>query len=304
VVGPATDETGRIALMQQEKTLKVSVCVITYNQDKYIRQCLQSIVDQKTNFSFEVIVGDDCSLDGTRAVVREFVDKYPNIVNPIFRDKNIGPINNFSDVLTVANGKYIAVCEGDDYWIDSLKLQKQFDFMNNNLGYSMCFHNARIEYDDGSDRKSQLFNPADQKKILYLTDIINKWQIPSASMFYRRDLLELPGWFNQIYNGDYALQLLLSGKGPIGYIPEVMSVYRKHPSSLGGVIHSDPGFYQRQSIELFLHLQHYYKDKSVEHQIRKRIKKLKRSIIYQKLKKRYPFLLYIAHLKRYMMSKW
>lgn len=287
MVGPATDETGRIALMQQEKTLKVSVCVITYNQDKYIRQCLQSIVDQKTNFSFEVIVGDDCSLDGTRAVVREFVDKYPNIVNPIFRDKNIGPINNFSDVLTVANGKYIAVCEGDDYWIDPLKLQKQVDFLEKNPNCSLCFHNAFI-IDEIVANHVSCFNIPNDSDIFTTRDLFEKsWFVPTASIIFRTSALpeKYPEWFLNAHNGDLALLFLVSKQGTLGVIPGYLSVYRMNSiNSLSRIVNKRPDFYLLKLIELIKSANLYF-DHKYDKEVKRDCLRLYMSIVKIRIKK-------------------
>ena len=121
-------------------TPKVSVCVITFNQVNYIRQCLQSIIEQKTNFAFEVIVGDDCSTDGTRAIVSEFAERYLGIVKPIYQEKNIGGgVNNFLTVHQAAVGEYIAHVDGDDYCLPG-KLQAQADLLDNDPNCNIVFH--------------------------------------------------------------------------------------------------------------------------------------------------------------------
>lgn len=123
-----------------EKTPKVSVCVITYNQEKYIRQCLQSIVDQETDFDFEVIVGEDCSTDGTRLIVQEFEERYPGIVKPIYQEKNIGAgVHNFLTVHCAAVGEYIAHVDGDDYCLPG-KLKAQADLLDMDPDCSIVFH--------------------------------------------------------------------------------------------------------------------------------------------------------------------
>jgi glycosyltransferase involved in cell wall biosynthesis len=120
-----------VTMMQQEKKPKVSVCIVTYNQEKYIRDCLQSVVDQKTDFDFEVLVADDCSADGTRNVVQEFANNYPDIIKPIFHAKNIGAFENYIFVHKAATGEYIAHLDGDDYWLPG-KLQIQNNFLDKN----------------------------------------------------------------------------------------------------------------------------------------------------------------------------
>lgn len=124
--------------------IKVSVCVVTYNQENYIRQCLQSIVDQKTDFKFDVIVSDDCSTDRTRSILLEFAEKYPDIIKPILHDKNIGAYKNFVFVHQQAIGEYIAHVDGDDYCLPG-KLQTQSDFLDEKPDCNIVFHRMLIE---------------------------------------------------------------------------------------------------------------------------------------------------------------
>ncbi len=126
-----------------EKKPKVSVCVVTYNQEKYIRQCLQSIVDQETDFDFEVIVSDDCSADGTRAIVQGFAEKYPRVVKPIFHEKNIGAFKNFVSTHNIANGAYVCHMDGDDYWLEG-KLQYQSDVLDGDKSIVQCWTCAYV----------------------------------------------------------------------------------------------------------------------------------------------------------------
>lgn len=143
--------------------IKVSVCVVTYNQKNYIRECLQSIVDQETDFKFDVIVSDDCSTDGTRAIVQEFSVKYPGIVKPIFHEKNIGAYKNFVFIHQQATGEYIAHVDGDDYCLPG-KLQVQADFLDKTPNCNIVFHRMNVEvagkgidYGRG-DRNLELYN--------------------------------------------------------------------------------------------------------------------------------------------------
>ena len=123
---------------------KVSVVIATYNHEKYIRHTLESVVAQKTNFEFEVLVGDDCSTDGTAAIVREFAEKYPDIIVPFIREKNLGMGGNIADLVFRTSGEYVAFIEGDDYWIDNHKLQKQVDFLDSHPDYVACFGLCQI----------------------------------------------------------------------------------------------------------------------------------------------------------------
>ncbi len=123
---------------------KVSVVVATYNQENYIRHTLESIVSQKVNFEYEVLVGDDCSPDKTGEIVKEFAEKYPDKIVPILREKNLGMGGNVLDLTMRTQGEYVAFIEGDDYWIDENKLQKQVDFLDAHKDYVACFGLCQI----------------------------------------------------------------------------------------------------------------------------------------------------------------
>ena len=133
---------------QKHRDPKVSVCVITYNQEKYIRECLQSIVDQVTDFEFEVIVGDDCSTDGTKFIIEEFVSKYPTLIRPIYQEKNIGGgVNNFLTVHKHAKGDYVAQIDGDDLMLFG-KLQKQAEFLDMHSSCTVVWHRVNCFNDE------------------------------------------------------------------------------------------------------------------------------------------------------------
>ena len=138
-------------MKNQEKCPKVSVCVVTYNQEKYIHQCLQSIVDQQTSFDFEVIVSDDCSTDGTDLIIKDFFKKYPNLIRPIFHEKNIGPYENYIFVHGLATGEYIAHIDGDDFAFPS-KLEVQTKFLDENKMHVVVWHRMETFNDKGTLR--------------------------------------------------------------------------------------------------------------------------------------------------------
>ena len=133
----------------QNSSIMVSICCITYNQASYIRDALEGFVNQKTDFAYEVLIHDDASNDGTADIIREYADRYPDLIFPILQTEN-----QYSKGLTNVSGtfnfprarrKYIAMCEGDDYWTDDRKLQKQVDYLEANPGCSLCFHSAKVE---------------------------------------------------------------------------------------------------------------------------------------------------------------
>ena len=225
--------------MSSENSVAVSVICIAYNHEKYIEQCLKSVVSQKTNFKFEVIVHDDASTDNTAQIIKKYELQYPEIIKPVYQKKNIysDPDVDFSRTLiSYATGEYITFCETDDYWCNDYKLQKQFDIMENNKNLSVCFHKtATLDEETGVlDNewifwKGRRFKGAglySQKELLYLNIA------PVSAMFYRKEN------FMFVHNtglkyGDMVHLLDLALKGEGYCIDEVMSVYRKNvPYSL------------------------------------------------------------------------
>lgn len=207
----------------QEKKLKVSVCVVTYNQDKYIRQCLQSIVDQRTSFDFEVIVGDDCSTDGTPVIVREFVERYPDIVRGIFREKNIGAARNYLDVHNSASGEFIAHMDGDDFWLPD-KLELQISFLKNHIECSAVYTNAVVVTE--SQKSIGIFN-GNLPKVFNTGYLLKRGNFLNHSSFVYRSsirckILDFKGNFI-----DYRVHLRCSLCGNLGYINKVLVGYRR-----------------------------------------------------------------------------
>lgn len=129
--------------MNIENDIQVSVCVVTYNQENYIAECLESLVNQVTNFRYEIIVGEDCSTDGTRSIVQRYVEKYPDLIVPLFYKENLGPVENIKQVYKKAKGKYIAHMDGDDIALPG-KLQKQFEVLEKNNDCVICAHQMEL----------------------------------------------------------------------------------------------------------------------------------------------------------------
>lgn len=207
----------------------VSVCVITYNQEAYIAETLDAILKQQINFPLQIVVADDCSKDNTRAIVRDYSDRHPGIFKLVFQEKNVGPGRNFVDLFNAADGKYIAYVEGDDFWTDARKLQKQFDFLEQHPDFSICYHRARLqwEYDSPEIATSDPETNQGDKPVSTIYDILKDgWFIRSCTLFMKN--LRLPKGFEKLYIGDYPLHVLLADTGKIGFIDECMAVYRIH----------------------------------------------------------------------------
>lgn len=222
------------------KPLVVINCV-TYNHEPYIRDALDGFVMQKTNFSFVAIVHDDASTDGTAAIVREYADKYPDIIRPIYEtdnqySKRDGSLSHIMQEARNATGaKYVAMCEGDDYWTDPLKLQKQVDFLESHPDYTMVFHNA-IEYFEGDEAPDRLFSNLESREYSGY-EIYANWIVPTASVIVRREVFESDIYKHATCNrkfifGDIILFLSAAHIGKTYAMKEIMSVYRRHE---GGV---------------------------------------------------------------------
>ena len=204
--------------------IKVSVCVVTYNQEKYIAECLDSLVSQKTNFKFEIIVGEDCSADGTRAIVQQYVEKYPNLIKPIFYKKNVGAGENIRQVYIAAKGKYIAHIDGDDIALPS-KLQKQFDILESNLDCSICVHNMKA-IDSESKTTKEYFKLFKERKYTLLDlYLINPFFIHSSKMFINKT----EGYIDSINSNtlDTEIHIEQAKQGDIYLLSEKLGGYRQ-----------------------------------------------------------------------------
>ena len=208
----------------------VSIQCLAYNHERFIRDCLDGIVSQITNFRFEAIVHDDASTDETQSIIREYAAKYPDIIKPVIEKENLysKDIGRLRCVMQEKLcGKYIAFCECDDYWVDRQKLQKQVDFLESHPDYSMCFHSAQKKYE--VDSKSWLDCENIEDRDYSATEVFVHWTVPTASILCRREAFEL--FHNlkggeRILNGDIALILSCMTKGKVRGFSERMSVYR------------------------------------------------------------------------------
>lgn len=208
---------------------KVSVCMVTYNQEKYIQQAIESVLKQKTNFDYEVVIGEDCSTDNTRKILSQHQTRYPNRIKTIFNKKNIGPGENFIRTINTCKGTYIAYLEGDDYWTDPFKLQKQVDFLDKHPDYSLCFHSVEAFY---QAQPNQTYLIPSKAKNFNFKSLLQQNFIAACSVMYRRGLVKkIPDWFLSLNIGDWPYHLLHASQGKIGFINQVMARYRRHSNS-------------------------------------------------------------------------
>lgn len=223
--------------------VKVQVVCVTYNQKDYIKEALDSFLMQKTNFKFEVLVGDDCSTDGTSEIVAEYSKKYPDVIKHIRREKNMGCLANFMDLCESITSKYAAFCDGDDYWSDENKLQKQFDFMEQNEDVNVCAHRIFFKgnnckwglYNFYSQLKEPFISP--QKKNVKLNkkitveDITTEW-IQLSALFIRWEKIKYPLWAKEGTVGDITIQFLHLADKYMFIFDNIMSVYRQGTSDV------------------------------------------------------------------------
>lgn len=222
----------------------VSVTTTTYQHQPYIEDCIKGVLAQITSFPIEFIIGEDGSTDGTREICEKYAEAYPDKIRLFLRDREIsqlidkdgnlikrlnGAFNRMS-----ARGKYIALCEGDDYWTDPLKLQKQLDFLEDNADVVMTFGNAIIvDLTESYHRKNQYIRDELARRF-YPKDVVGLGA-PTLTMFYRREKLVYPDWAWKVTSGDYFLRLLLSTTGNFYYHGEIFGVHRKHSGGVSRV---------------------------------------------------------------------
>ena len=214
-----------------DRPLLVSISCITYNHAPYIRQCLDGFLMQKTDFSFEVLIHDDCSTDGTTDIIKEYEAKYPHIIKPLYEEENQyqqgKPAGSAVWNYPRAKGKYIALCEGDDFWNDPLKLQRQVDFMELHPDYSLCFHAHYLLYDDNSRIEIKRFESDNYDCSISEMIVSGGGYMATNSMLFRHEhILNYPEWALQAPVADFPLMLVLFHRGKVAYLNMSSSVYR------------------------------------------------------------------------------
>lgn len=206
---------------------KVSVCMITYGHEMFIRQAIEGVLMQQCAFEVEFIISNDCSPDGTDDVIKNTINAHPNgsWVNYIKHEKNLGMMPNFLHTLQKAQGKYIALCEGDDYWTDPLKLQKQVDFLENNKEYVMCFHKVDILKPNREIVDDFITKVPENHETLETLARLGNY-IHTPSVLFRNIIEEFPLEFEKSPIGDYFLYMMLAEHGKLKYLSEKMAIYR------------------------------------------------------------------------------
>jgi glycosyltransferase involved in cell wall biosynthesis len=207
--------------------ITVSVFILTYNQEQFIRQTIESILMQKTDFNFQLVIGEDFSKDKTRTICEEFAKKNSQKIKLLpSLDKNIGLIANYMRTINECDGKYIAICDGDDYWIDEFKLQKQVDILESNPDYSIVYTKVKRLFPNGEIKESIIKN---RKQAANFADLVHDNFIPSVSVLFRnkQNVMKLPDWIISFPYGDWPTYLwTIKDSGSIFFLDQTTAVYR------------------------------------------------------------------------------
>ncbi|MFC4930075.1 glycosyltransferase [Massilia sp. GCM10023247] len=232
----------------------ITILCTTYNHEAYIEDAILSFLAQDVAVPFEIIIRDDCSTDATQAIIRKYHALYPNIIQPIIEEKNTFRLGVSPWVVSfpMARGQYLAICEGDDYWTDPNKLQRQYEIMEANPAWSFCCHNAEILYVE-SGRFTSFNQHRESGTCSTKALLLDDWFVPTASIFFRKEALPpvLPAWFSQVRSQDLALEVILSKRGPFWYDSANASVYRKNAIGSMSATQSTPWDYFYKRIFLF-----------------------------------------------------
>ena len=218
--------------MDAEKEILISVFCTTYNHRKYIRQCLDGMVSQKTEYPFEIIVRDDASTDGTGDIIREYAEKYPELIVPFIQKENMFSQGkskvSFEEMFRMSRGKYAAVCEGDDFWTDPEKLQLQAGFLETHPDYSVCCTASWYANEDGSLQKGRVFRRFTESRDLSVEDLIAGWSAATNTVVYRKAAMKeihIP-FQGDCVNEDYARMIYLALQGKAYYLDRITGAYR------------------------------------------------------------------------------
>lgn len=269
------------------ENILVSISCITFNHEPYIRQCLEGFLMQKTNFKFEVLIHDDASTDGTEEIIREYEAKYPDIIKPLYEKENqwnLGRRGSSVFNYPRAQGKYIALCEGDDYWIDPYKLQKQVDFLENNPEYVLSNTEVNVLYEESGliiNNFNLVKNIHNYTGSVLIQDILkSNYFIKTGTVVFRSYLLS--DYFNSKYYltakdrlmmGDTPMWAFMSLKGLFHYLDSPTAVYRRHKGSVSNrKLLQNRLRFRLSSAEMRLYFIKYFREEFSEQYIKDSLK--------------------------------
>ena len=211
----------------------VSICTITYNHENFIEEALDSFLMQETDFPFEIVIDDDASPDHTADIIKKYIEKYPKIFNARLRDKNVGSITNFIENMQRANGKYIAICDGDDFWTDCCKLKKQINFLELHNDYVMVGANVTLLDMEDTSKRTLAKNHNVNELDFFDKDFLLLNPIPNMTLVFRNNLIsKYPEFYYQFRLADQGQNLMLTQYGKCKYFNDIVGVNRRYRGSI------------------------------------------------------------------------
>ena len=234
----------------------VTICSTTYNLEEYIGEAIHSWLSQQTNFAYDIVISDDGSTDNTIQIIESFIQEHPNKIT-LIKSEHIGKMPNFIRSLQATNGKYVALCDGDDYWIDPLKIQKQVDFMEANPDFSACYTNSYVINEHTQEKKvakTQIWDEATTSELLdhndFNPDGIAMSPGHTSTFMYRNGLVDdYPDWMYQDIMTDFPLYMIMSKYGKSKFINDFTSVYRHHSQGVSTKFYS---FFNTNNTRIFV----------------------------------------------------
>jgi glycosyltransferase involved in cell wall biosynthesis len=217
---------------RQDGSVTISVLVVTYNHEQFVRQALDSTLAQRLPQPFEILVSEDCSTDGTRAIVQEYAERYPQLIRLLLSEQNLHSNEVVARGFRAARGQYVALLDGDDYWTSDDKLRAQVAFLEARPEFTICFHNVQV-VDEHSETTGRLWNAPGQPEVSGLHELLRGNFIASTSVMYRRAAIaEIPAWYDRFSITDWPLHVIYALEGRIGYLDRTLGAYRLHPGGL------------------------------------------------------------------------
>lgn len=239
---------------QPNETPFVSICLLTYNHKRWIETAIESVLAQQTDFPCEFIIAEDCSTDGTREIVQRYAERYP--IKLMLQEKNVGAMRNLQRLLNSPTGKYVAYLEGDDSWIDPLKLKKQADFLEKNEAASICYANAKI-FDTQNPDMVVFFEPGRKPPLVRSGyDAVVTCPAPSCTLFYRNLMKPVPDWMLKVRAGDHLMIAFMGKYGSAHYMDECLGLYNHDYTGLSRVIGQE--HYLHDDFLVWLNLHGYF----------------------------------------------
>ena len=211
--------------------MKVSVVMLAYNHERFIAQALSSILAQRVNFEYEIIVGEDCSTDNTRNILMDFQRRFPGKIIPLLRERNLGAMRNARETFSACRAQYLAVLEGDDYWTRDDKLQMQVDFLDAHPDHSVCCTRALFVSEANTTEAS--VGPRIPAGTYEMTELFHANFIATCTVMYRWGSIPLlPEWMLNLKMMDWPLHILVAQSGKIALLDDITSAYRMHPGGI------------------------------------------------------------------------